>query len=126
MRRVSVLAGFFISLALLLPRLTANSQSTAPAASATPPQGSTLPKPHSHMIISTNFELEPLLDDYDKAYPNISFSGYQIVYKSENEWPDTPHTYIVIFSVPTPRKSGVSFWEYLGAYAKIHPGIKAV
>jgi hypothetical protein len=128
MRRMTYLAGtILIALIILSPKTEVNSQ----VATATPELTGTLsptpddfPPPHSYMIVSTSFELESLLDDYAKSYPNIGFVDYRIVYKGENEWPDTPYTYIIVFRLPTKYKSGLSFRDYIDAWMKLHPGNK--
>lgn len=75
---------------------------------------------HSHMIISTNFELEPLLASYASTYPNIGFADYNIVFKSENERPNTPYTYIVVFTPVAQRQHGTTFQEYVEAWCKVN------
>src|SRR5258708_37289454 len=104
MRRMTAFAGVvLIFMMSIMPKSALTSEVGTPSEAATSTlegtatvESSFLP-PHSHMIVSTNFELEPLLTDYAKGYPNVSFADYRIVYKGENEWPDTPYTYIVVF-----------------------------
>lgn len=132
-RRMTALVGtMLVVLAVLMPKSVANSQTATPTQAAVSTPAATasdvtpLPGPHSHMIISTNFEMEPLLADYAKAYPNVNFSDYRIVFKAENEWPNTPYTYIIVFSIPSQKAKGIDFWIYLDAWVKLHPGNKAV
>ena len=92
MRHMTFLAGIvLILMVFLMPKSVVSSQIARPSEVATSPlEGtapieSSFPPPHSHMIVSTNFELEPLLADYAKGYPNVSFADYRIVYKGANE-----------------------------------------
>jgi hypothetical protein len=79
---------------------------------------------HTYMVISTNFELEPLLDSYLETYPNGEFSAYQVVYKAQNERPDTPYSYIVVLERGQGNKP--RFAEYLRAWCTVNRGKKAV
>jgi hypothetical protein len=79
---------------------------------------------HTYMVISTNFELEPLLDNYLEAYPSGEFSAYQVVFTAENERPDTPYSYIVVLDYNQGTKP--RFSEYLGAWCTLNRGKKAV
>jgi hypothetical protein len=127
MRRLSCFATLLILFVVaLLPKIAVNSQTAVPTPEATMAAiQNPFPGPHSYMMVSTNFELEPLLADYANLYPNIDFSSYQVVFKSQNEWPDTPFTYIVVFSPPPQYQYGLHFWDYVDAWIKLHPGSKA-
>jgi len=127
MRRLAYCIAFLVLLAFaLLPKATVNSQTAVSTQEATmAATQNPFPGPHSYLMVSTNFPLEPLLDDYAKLYPNIDFSTYQVVFKSQNEWPDTPYTYIVVFSPPPKYQYGLHFWDYVDAWIKLHPGNKA-
>ena len=76
---------------------------------------------HTFMVISTNFELEPLLASYLATYPDKSYSEYRVVYKVENERPDTPYSYIVVFTMGK-FEGGlrVSFRDYLNSWCIVN------
>ena len=76
---------------------------------------------HSYMVVTTTFELEPVLDDYIKRYPRGQHEGYQIVFRTENEHAEAEFSYIVVFKRYTGMKeSHVDFDEFLKSYCKVN------
>jgi hypothetical protein len=75
---------------------------------------------HSYMVITTNFELEPVLEMYVQQYPKIGFDSYHVVFKSENEHGDGGAAYIVVFSVSTIKGKRPEFGEFLKSYCTLN------
>jgi hypothetical protein len=75
---------------------------------------------HSYMVVTTDFQLEPVLQQYQKTYPNGQFTSFDIVFKTENEHGEGQWTYIVVFvpSKPTPREIP-SFSDFLKSYCTL-------
>jgi hypothetical protein len=72
---------------------------------------------HSYMVITTNFVLEPILDQYLAAYPEQEFQSYSVVFKQENE---QTTSYIVVFVLTSPKGKIMRFAEFLDAYCKLN------
>lgn len=73
------------------------------------------------MSITTEFDLEPVLQAYFQKYPNGRYEGFTVVFKTENEHAEGEKSYIVVFN----RRSGtrvdrISFRDFLDSYCKVN------
>lgn len=75
---------------------------------------------HSYLIISANFDLEPVLKDYLIRYPDGDYSEYRIVFTVKGEHFEGNHSYIVILTLNKIGRKQVSFDEFLDAYCKLN------
>lgn len=73
------------------------------------------------MVVTTTFELEPVLEQYASLYPNGQFSHYQIAFKSEGEHQDGEYSYIIVFTI-RPERERPDFWEFLSSYCTVNKG----
>jgi hypothetical protein len=69
------------------------------------------------MVITTNFALEPLLDQYLATYPEEEFQSYTAVFKTGSE---NSTSYIVVFVLTPPKGKVMRFGEFLDAYCKLN------
>ena len=72
---------------------------------------------HSYMVVSTDFELEPLLDQYLATYPEGQLQSYSVVFKTSS---DESWSYIIVFALFSPKVKVVRFSEFLDAYCKLN------
>lgn len=70
-------------------------------------------------VISTNFDLEPVLEAYIKTYPEGDMLNYRVVFKTEGEHHPDSRSYVIISEYRTPR-SGLNLNEYLRSYCNVH------
>jgi hypothetical protein len=76
---------------------------------------------HSFMAISTDFELEPVLEQYFRTYPDSDRVNYQIVYKTENEHFEGTKSYLVVFELSeNVIKPRISLHEFIDSYCKLN------
>ncbi len=75
---------------------------------------------HSYMVITTNFELEPVLDSYLKTYPNGDFSTYQVMFKSLNERAEGEISYIIVLEPKQGEIRDVKFHHFLKSHCTLH------
>jgi len=72
---------------------------------------------HALSAITADFEIEPVLADYFEKYPNGSYSGYQVVFKTTDEHAPGQFTYVIIFTLNRgARETNVSFHEFLKSH----------
>ena len=76
---------------------------------------------HSYMVITSNFELEPVINQFFETYPKNKFESYQVVYKTLGEYNDDEFTYIIVFQLP-PQPIGrlPHFSDFLRAYCTLN------
>lgn len=75
---------------------------------------------YSYAVLSTNFDLEPVLSDYLATYPNGKIESYQVVFKTENEHHEGTKSYIVVFTLKDRQEYAPDFGSFLEAYCKLH------
>jgi len=79
-----------------------------------------MPIKHSFMAVTTNFELEFVLDQYIRTYPNSVVQSCEVVYKIENEFHQSTKTYIVVFTRRSKSEHSPSVWELIDSYCKLN------
>lgn len=72
------------------------------------------------MAVTTNFELEFVLEQYIKTYPNSVVEAAQVVYKLENDFQRRTKTYIVVFTRRVKPEITPSVWEFIDRYCKLN------
>lgn len=75
---------------------------------------------HQFVALTTDFELEPVPEKYLQTYPDLQPGGYQIIFKSQDEWMKGDYVYIVIYKRHRqgPNDPGSSRIPELVAYIK--------
>ena len=74
---------------------------------------------HAFMVISTNFDLEPVLKQYVETYPEGDLQNYQIVFKTEGEHQPESKSYIIVYE-HSPGRKNARFSEFLKSYCTVH------
>lgn len=82
------------------------------------------PFKHSHMILSTNFELEPVIEEYLQVYPEAQPRRYDIACKLRDERHEGDYAYIIVFEYATGRQTP-SLGDYLKSYCTLHDKLVA-
>lgn len=75
---------------------------------------------HSYMVVTTDFDLEPLVDQFRATYPDNKVESIQIAFKTENEHQEGDRSYIIVLTRKDSGSSRPSFWDFIGAYCKLH------
>jgi len=76
---------------------------------------------HSHMVITTEFVLEPILDKYLATYPSGQYKSYKVVFRTENEHQEGQISYIVVFELNKEKKTDrLTFQEFLDSHCKVN------
>ncbi|MDX2078509.1 MAG: hypothetical protein SFZ02_18905 [bacterium] len=72
----------------------------------------------SFMTLSTNFDIEPVLADYVKTYPEQADTNYRIVFKTENEFVEGSKSYIIVYDYSYLRhnKNSPHWGEFLQSH----------
>ena len=71
---------------------------------------------HSYCVITTTFDLEPLLEEYLHTYPQGDFESYEVVFKTEDEHRKGDFSYIVVFVRNQGKRQGVEFSKFLASH----------
>jgi hypothetical protein len=76
---------------------------------------------HSFIAVTTNFELEPVLDQYLKTYPENEYANYEVAFKAQ----DTPevgdYAYIVVFTMKERTRGDlVRLDDFLESFCKVN------
>ncbi len=72
---------------------------------------------YAYFAISTNFELEPVIQEYLEKYPNGQFKNYEIAFRTEDEHESGTFSYLFVYTVlPGQPQDAVSFYDFLKAY----------
>lgn len=79
-----------------------------------------MPFKHGHMIVTTDFDLEPLVEHFHLTYPDNKVESTQIVFKAENEHQEGSKSYIIVFTFRDGGNSRPSFWDYIQAHCTCH------
>lgn len=77
-----------------------------------------MPFRHSFMALTTDFELEPILDEYLATYPEGEIDHYIIAFKTEGEHRPGHFSYIVVFELKKAVSQVPRFTEFLNTYCK--------
>jgi hypothetical protein len=76
---------------------------------------------HSTMILSTDFDLEPVIEQFQAQYgddPNIDVP--QIIFKSIDERVAGDRAYVLLFELRPPSGRRMRFSDFLKAYCVLH------
>ncbi len=79
---------------------------------------------HAHIIVSTDFELEPVIEQYLATYPEAQPRKYDIVCKLRNERHEGDYCYIIVYQHHVGRQTP-SLDEYLKSYCALHDEVVA-
>lgn len=83
------------------------------------------PFKHAYMVLATDFELEPVIDQYVATYPDAEPRNYRIVCKLQNERHEGDYCYIIVYEHVAGRKN-VSLTDYIQSYCQLHNKVAAV
>lgn len=72
-----------------------------------------------YMVLATDFELEPIIEQYLKTYPDVKPSKYEVLYKIQNERQDGDFCYILLWEGPRQRDQ-YQLAEYIKAYCELN------
>jgi hypothetical protein len=75
---------------------------------------------HAFTVISTNFDLEPVLEEYLKTYPEGDLQNYRIVFKTEGEHHPESRSYIIVYEHKPGSKSRPHVGDFLKSYCTVH------
>jgi hypothetical protein len=91
------------------------------AALYTPAAKSGVTMKHSFMVITTTFELEPVLVDYFEKYPEGRYDSYKIVFQTQDDQDEGTFSYIIVFEYNTARPGArVDLSEYIKSYCTVN------
>lgn len=68
-----------------------------------------------HLVIATDFEIEPVIEQYLATYPDSLPREYEIVYRTRNEHVEGDYCYIIVYQYTTQGKV-VKLDEFLKSY----------
>jgi hypothetical protein len=77
-------------------------------------------------MLRTEFELEPLLEQFVETYSEGNPWPYQIVFKDKDERTKDFLYVILFFSPPYQRVGGIRLEQFLDAYCKLHNQVGAI
>lgn len=75
---------------------------------------------HSYMVVTANFELEPVMDQFLATYPEKEFAEYQVVFKTTDEYASGEYSYIVVFKHQPSTGARPSFEDFLASYCTVN------
>jgi hypothetical protein len=74
---------------------------------------------HAHMILATDFELEPVIERYLATYPDAQPRQYDVVCRLENERHEGDTCYIVVYEhVQTSHRPRLS--DFIKSYCELN------
>jgi hypothetical protein len=74
---------------------------------------------HAYMLLATDFELEPVIEQYLSTYPDAQPREYQVVCKLQNERHEGDYCYIVVYEHVT-GGSRFKLPEYIKSYCEVN------
>ena len=77
---------------------------------------------HAHMIIATDFELEPVIAQYLETYPEAQPRHYEIAWRTQNESVEGDYVYIVIWKHIT-SSHRPSLVDFIKAYCELNDNV---
>src|SRR5689334_19493080 len=80
---------------------------------------------HAYMVLATDFELEPVIEQYLKTYPDSEPKEYQIVCRLQNERHEEDFCYIVVYKHFT-GKPRVKLHEFIKSYCEVHDKVARI
>lgn len=77
------------------------------------------PFKHAHMILATDFELEPVIEQYLSTYPDAQPRQYDVVCRLKNERHDGDYCYIVVYEhVPGGHRPSLN--DFIRSYCELN------
>jgi 3,4-dihydroxy-2-butanone 4-phosphate synthase len=80
---------------------------------------------HGYMLLATDFELEPVIEQYLATYPDAQPREYDIVCKLRNERHEGDYCYIVVYKHVTGH-SRPNLNEFIKAYCELNDKVANV
>lgn len=77
------------------------------------------PFKHSYMLLATDFELEPIIEQYLATYPDAQPRKYDVVYKRQNERHEGDYCYIIVHEYVGGRQT-LSLVDFIKAYCELN------
>lgn len=76
---------------------------------------------HAYMVISTDFEIEPVIEQYLATYPDFQPREYKIVSKLQNERVEGDYSYIIIYEfVRVEKRQHPNLSDYIKSYCEVN------
>lgn len=76
---------------------------------------------HAYTVITADFEIEPVLEEYFERFPEGQYEDYQIVFKTQDEHEEGQYSYIIVFTRNTGmRATQVKFYDLLKQHCECH------
>lgn len=83
------------------------------------------PFKHAYIVLATDFELEPVIEQYLTTYPEAQPRQYDVVCKLPDERHQGDYAYIVVYEHVTPGHRP-TLVEFIKAYCELHNKVAAV
>jgi nucleoid-associated protein YgaU len=77
------------------------------------------PFKHAYMLLATDFELEPVIEQYLATYPDVQPRKYEVIYKLKNERHQGDYCYIIVYEYVTGRQT-ISLVDFIKAYCELN------
>lgn len=74
---------------------------------------------HAYMVLATDFELEPVIEQYLATYPESQPRKYDVVCRLQDERREGDYCYIIVYEY-SPERFRPELQEYIKAYCKLH------
>lgn len=81
---------------------------------------------HTYMVLATDFELEPVIEQYLTTYPAQQPRKYDVACRLQNERQEGDYCYIVVYEFVGGRKSVPTLEEYIKAYCDLYGKVAKV
>lgn len=75
---------------------------------------------YAFTVVSTNFDLEPVLQQYVDTYPHADLRNYQIAFKTEGEHQAESKSYIIVHEYIPGRSPSPTLYEFLKSYCTVN------
>lgn len=83
------------------------------------------PFKHAFMAIATDFELEPVIEQYLTTYPEIQPRQYNIVWKAQAERHAADYCYLIVYEY-VPGRIHPRLDDFIKAYCELHDRVAAI
>lgn len=80
---------------------------------------------HVYMILATDFELEPVIEQYLATYPEAKPRNYQVVCKLQDEQHKGDYCYIIVYKFMGGRQKP-NITEFIKSYCQVHDKVVTI
>jgi hypothetical protein len=85
----------------------------------------TAPFKHVHLMLATDFELEPVIEQYLATYPDAQPRKYDVVCKLRDERRDGDYCYILVYEYVA-GKQQPSLLDFIKAYCELNDKVARI